>query len=229
MQTGHLSAVAVMVVVVVAGCGGSAIPGGSVSDAAVQHEAGAGAGDGGVDAGGVDAAREATTDALPPEADTGAPSADAGAPDGDSGAPASDASADSVTPTADAGASTSCDALVLWFVGCNQERRTECEREYSAVSSANRAKIDLAVTCLASLSPSKFPPSPTWPASAQACTAATATCPSCDNSYWLHGGCQTDTGDVAFSVSADPGFPACGGDGGQPACFFGLPNSGSTL
>lgn len=127
-----------------------------------------------------------------------------------------------VSPT-----SNSCEALVLWFVGCDEERLHECEREYSAVSVSSRMAVDTAVRCLAALT-SRTHGIPTWPSTA-ACSPATTPPIVSSNSLWFHGACEGDTGFAATTVPADPNFPPCGGDAGEPACFFGEGNSGATL
>jgi len=141
-------------------------------------------------------------------------------------------------------ASSSCEALVLWFVGCDESALTECEREYSAVSVAARADVDAAVACLAAL-PSRPGPAgtPTWPSmGVQACTPASdpalLSTSSCDatcavNELWFHGGCEGATGSATTAMTTDPGFPPCqippGDDSSEAGCFFGEANADATL
>jgi hypothetical protein len=122
--------------------------------------------------------------------------------------------------------SSSCEALVLWFVGCDEERLTECEAEYSAVSASSRMTVDTAVRCLAAVPGTHG--IPTWPSTAS-CSLTTTRPIVSANSLWFHGACQGDTGFVATTLPADPGFPPCGGDTDATACFFGEDNSGATL
>jgi hypothetical protein len=41
-----------------------------------------------------------------------------------------------------------CQLLVLFFVGCDEERLNECEREYAAVSATNQSLIGQSAQCL---------------------------------------------------------------------------------
>jgi len=116
---------------------------------------------------------------------------------------------------------------VLAFVGCDTERLHECEREYHAVSATNQGLIDTAVVCLETRIPGLS--SATWPPATATCTPTAIRPISSSNSQWFHGGCEGDNGNAVTQVTADPAFPSCASDGGQPECFFGLDNSGATL
>jgi hypothetical protein len=122
---------------------------------------------------------------------------------------------------------TSCETLVLAFVGCDDERRQECAREYSSVSPMNRVLVDDAAACLKANRPSVA--SAVWPPVDAVCTPTSVPPLESANDLWFHGVCEGDNGDVATSLPADPSFPPCGGDSGEPACFFGDDNSGATL
>jgi len=124
-----------------------------------------------------------------------------------------DAAADDI----DAGVSNACITLTLTFVGCDAERRAECEREYASVSSAHRELIDRDAACFPAIDPAS------WPTSPSACTP-TAIPPRLHVwTHWFHGGCQGLNGQVMSEVLADPGFPSCtrATSGTGTLCFFG--------
>jgi hypothetical protein len=114
-----------------------------------------------------------------------------------------------------------CELLTLTFVGCDAERRAECEREYAAVGPATRAAIDRDAACFReqAMGGATAP----WPPATAVCTP-TAVPPALDTwEHWFHGGCQGFNGAVMTAVAMDPGFPACAfpADAGAVACFFG--------
>lgn len=121
----------------------------------------------------------------------------------------------------DAAVSHSCQTLVLTFVGCDEERLKECEREYNAVSASNRALVDASAACLRKSFPGVK--SLAWPAPGATCTPAAVPPVLASWDQWFHGTCQGDNGNAVYGLLADPGFPPCGADAGQPQCFFGDP------
>jgi hypothetical protein len=145
-----------------------------------------------------------------------------------------DSAADALdSETAGDGASgtlNSCQLLVLFFVGCDEERLNECEREYAAVSATNQEVVDESAQCLkTSFTAFRGVLTATWPPAGKTCTPSAIPPLLNATNMWFNGGCEGLNGSVATNVPADPGFPACGGDAGQPACFFGPDNSGATL
>jgi hypothetical protein len=143
---------------------------------------------------------------------------------------AADAS-DSVTAGDGApGTLNSCQLLVLFFVGCEEERLKECEREYAAVSATNHELIDESVQCLkTSFMEFRGVLTVTWPPAGKTCTPSAIPPLLNATNMWFNGGCEGLNGSVVTNLPADPGFPACGGDSGQAACFFGPDSSGATL
>jgi hypothetical protein len=124
----------------------------------------------------------------------------------------------------------SCQLLVLFFVGCDEERLNECEREYAAVSATNQGLIGQSAQCLeTSYMEFRGALITTWPPAGNTCTPSALPPLLNATNMWFNGGCEGLNGSVANNVPADPGFPACGGNSGQPACFFGPDNSGATL
>lgn len=153
-------------------------------------------------------------------ASSGDASSDAGDAAVDVTVPADVSASPDVTAPPDAAVpSKSCQTLVLTFVGCDEERLKECEREYDAVSAANRALVDASAACLGANFPTVQ--SATWPPAGATCTPTAVPPLLSASDQWFHGTCQSDNGDVAVTLPTDPGFPACGGDAGQPQCFFG--------
>ncbi len=131
------------------------------------------------------------------------------------------AAEEGVEPDASRATATSCATLVLAFVGCDDERREECEREYAAVSAPSRDLVDVAVACLERLFPTVA--GATWPAPGQTCSPMAIPPILNATEQWYHGACQTDDG-RAENIVSDPGFPTCSNaasDAGEPICFFG--------
>lgn len=124
----------------------------------------------------------------------------------------------------------SCQLLVLFFVGCDEERLNECEREYASVSATNQSLIGQSAQCLeSSYLEFRGVLTATWPPAGKTCTPSTVPPLLSFTNMWFNGGCEGLNGSVTTNVPTDPGFPVCGGDPEEPACFFGPDNSGATL
>jgi hypothetical protein len=120
----------------------------------------------------------------------------------------------------------SCETLVLAFLGCDEERLNECEREYAAVHWTADEAIDVSASCLRASFASVADAG--WPPSGAPCSTSAQPPLLSAQSQWFHGTCQNDNGNAQISVNADTNFPPCG-DAGEPTCFFGPDNSGASL
>jgi hypothetical protein len=126
-----------------------------------------------------------------------------------------------------ASAHSSCQTLVLTFLGCDEERLAECAREYDAVSAVNDALIDQSASCLRVNFPKVADAG--WPPQGSPCSPAAVPHLLSAWSQWFHGVCQGANGNAAVNVPADPNFPSCAHteDAGEPLCFFGDPGAAS--
>ena len=117
-----------------------------------------------------------------------------------------------------------CEVLTLAFVGCDDARRAECDRELAAVDAATRVLLLADLRCLrdhfAAVS------ALSWPGPGSACSTTTTPRALDPAQQWFHGTCQSQNGALAGAVRAS-GIP-CGGED-LPMCFFGPANGGATL
>ncbi|HXU65575.1 MAG TPA: hypothetical protein VN962_27930 [Polyangia bacterium] len=118
-----------------------------------------------------------------------------------SNTPGAKSQTDAATDHLAAGAAAACTTLVPLFGGCTAAALDECAREYATFPPSMRSDIDTYAACLRTMAASFLDAS------------VDAGCPDTYpgdllERWWLHGGCQSQAGQVASDIGA---FDPCTG------------------